>query len=331
MNIPLLPRWNLQPNRPSFFDTDSATLLELASVLHSSMNNVIEEYNNLSDNVNNLIQNFVSDSNADYEVFRTAIRQEFQDFIDIIDIKYQAHDNTINDAFTNIEQMISDKVIDFLGEGSVEIVDNVAREQIAELTPGKIGAAPAGFGLGGSGEWVEDLNSAKKNGFYSWTDTAQNKPFNYGNLLVLNRLNSRVTQIGIDPKMGGFGTIAIRHCTNVSNGEWAGWEYVNPVMSLGTEYRTIEGWKGNAVYTKVIDFGAMPNASSKTVSTGVDESNIIRAEVLAKNGTNCCQLPYFLADGTLIAKHLFSSTGVQITTSKDWSEYTGSVQIWYTK
>ena len=201
----------------------------------------------------------------------------------------------------------------------------------AKFTGGITGAAPDGFGLGKEGTWVDDLNNARKNGFYSWTDTALNKPFNYGNLLVLNRSNSRVTQIGIDPKMGGFGTIAIRHCTNVSNGDWTGWEYVNPVMSLGTEYRTIEGWKGNAVYTKLIDFGALPNNTSKNVDVGVNEEKIVRAEVMAGNGTNKVQLPYFLADGTLIAKHLFNATNVQITTTRDWSGYTAHVQIWYTK
>lgn len=43
-------------------------------------------------------------------------------------------------------------------------------------------------------------------------------------------------------------------------------EWVNPPMAIGVEYRTIERYFGKPVYTKLIDFGALPNATSKTIS-----------------------------------------------------------------
>jgi hypothetical protein len=101
--------------------------------------------------------------------------------------------------------------------------------------------APAGYGLGGAGTWVENLDTATNNGFYSWTDTALNKPFNYGALLVLKRDGTRITQIAIDPYMSGHGAIAIRH--KASTG-WYDWMYLNPPMAVGVEYKTIEKFNG---------------------------------------------------------------------------------------
>ena len=206
--------------------------------------------------------------------------------------------------------------------------------QLAEKAPidhthtaSDVGAAPAGFGLGGDSHYVTNLDDATSNGWYCWTTGAVNAPFEYGSLLVLRR-GTRRTQIAVDPYMVGHGGIVIRH----QNGsQWLSWQWLNPPMTQGEEYLLVERYNGKSVYTKIIDFGALPNNASKNVGTGVDESKIIRAEIMVNNGTNCFQLPYFLADGTLIAKHLFNSTNVQITTSKDYTGYTGSVHIWYTK
>ncbi len=88
--INLLPKWNLHGNRPTFYDTDSVTMLELAAKLHGAMNELITEYNQFVENTNATIQNFIDSTNQDQETFETALRQEFQDFIDIVDLKLKA-------------------------------------------------------------------------------------------------------------------------------------------------------------------------------------------------------------------------------------------------
>ena len=194
--------------------------------------------------------------------------------------------------------------------------------------------APAGYGLGTSGVWVNDLNQATKSGFYCWTSGALNSPFNHGSMLVLYRdggNSKRVTQIAFDPIMSNSGEIAVRHCTDVSSDKWTEWGTINPSMRLDTEYRTTERWIGSTVYTKLINFGNLPNNSFKNVGTGVHASKIIRSEIMATNNTNNIHLPYFLADGTLAVKNLFNTTNVQITTTMDYSGYTAYVRIWYTK
>lgn len=108
--IPLLPRWNLNPNRASFYDTDSATLLELASTLHATMNTLIEDYNNFVDSVNNTITEFTEQTTQNQETFEIAIRQEFQDFINIIDLKIAEVNNVIASQNNKINEMEANQV-----------------------------------------------------------------------------------------------------------------------------------------------------------------------------------------------------------------------------
>lgn len=51
---------------------------------------------------------------------------------------------------------------------------------------------------------------------------------------------------------------------NGSNVEW-----INPPLAAGLEYRTTERYLGKPVYVKAVNFGAGPNASTKTVAHGV--------------------------------------------------------------
>lgn len=45
-------------------------------------------------------------------------------------------------------------------------------------------------------------------------------------------------------------------------------EWVNPPMVVGTEYRTTERYLGKPVYVKLVNFGALPNATTKKVEYG---------------------------------------------------------------
>lgn len=57
------------------------------------------------------------------------------------------------------------------------------------------------------------------------------------------------------------GTVSQRSQKDASSG-WTPWEYVNPPMKLGVEYRTTERYLGYPVYVKLINLGSLPNAGS---------------------------------------------------------------------
>ena len=60
----------------------------------------------------------------------------------------------------------------------------------------------------------------------------------------------------------------VRKMRKYLDGVWKPWEYVNPPMVIGVEYRTTERYLGNPVYVKLVDCGALPNATTKIVEYG---------------------------------------------------------------
>ena len=113
----------------------------------------------------------------------------------------------------------------------------------------------------------------------------------------------------------------------LNNGVWTAWEYDAPPMYLGEEYRTTGRWQGRPVYTKLIDFGALPNCATKSVAHGISAAQIIRAEGQASNGQAfpiCGSAFYNIALRAGL-------THIDISTDYNYSAYTATVQLWYTK
>ena len=196
-----------------------------------------------------------------------------------------------------------------------------------------LGAAPSGYGLGGQCRWAQnDLNFATESGFWAWQSTTANTPFEYGSLLVLNRNNERFTQIGFDPNMVGHREMAVRHRT--SDGTWSMWEYINPPMKLGVEYPTVERYRTKRVYTKAIDLGELPNASSKTVSHNIANMGAcISAVGTTSDGSS---FGYVLPSYNTSAANgqtgfYVTKTAVMVATSANWTGYNAVAILKYTK
>ena len=137
------------------------------------------------------------------------------------------------------------------------------------------GVAPAGYGLGGIGKQVTDMNNAQESGFYSALG-ASNLPPNvesvqYGSVLVLSSQANRVTQVYFQDVTDGTGVIAVRRLNG--NG-WSQWEFINPPMKLGVEYRTTERYHGKPVYTKEISIGAIGSGSGN-VEHGIADISVV--------------------------------------------------------
>lgn len=103
----LLPRWVIPNKYPALLDTESVTVLEQTSRLYGAMQELIEEYNAFVDATNEKITEFMESSDKNYELFTLAIRQEFQDFIDVIELKLQAQDKEIADAINYMKKNLN--------------------------------------------------------------------------------------------------------------------------------------------------------------------------------------------------------------------------------
>lgn len=109
--------------------------------------------------------------------------------------------------------------------------------------------APAGFGLGGQSTLLsqtDDLNNVTKNGWYSWqTSSPANAPTAWGNMIVTSQTGHYEQTVCLfEPR----GCAIHRTC---AGDVWSAWEWVNPPMITGIEYRTTERYQGAAVYKKV--------------------------------------------------------------------------------
>lgn len=138
----LLPHWVLTDKFPAFYDSESKTALEQTARVYGAMQQLITEYNKFVDNVNQHIAVFENAAKKDYEIFTTSIRQEFQDFIDIIDLKIKSQDSIISNAAnymrTNLYESISTLLAEMRASGdfSREILNVFSdyQNQLSALT-----------------------------------------------------------------------------------------------------------------------------------------------------------------------------------------------------
>lgn len=144
---------------------------------------------------------------------------------------------------------------------------------------GNINAAPGGFGLGGDSKLlsaVDDLNNIRVTGWYSWSYDShpQNAPDNnwrkYGCSMHVfaSYPDGYAIQTVYDLSDDITHGCAIQRtiCPTSSGNIYYPWEWVNPPMELGVEYRTTKRYMGKPVYTMAFSFGALPNASDKVVA-----------------------------------------------------------------
>ena len=227
-------------------------------------------------------------------------------------------------------------------------VADTVEQTLGSITPDKIGAAPAGFGLGETVKWIyapETLADYIHSGFYSWSSGVSDAPFSAGSMIVIKRSAGYAFQVAFRDDIKKT-EMAVRKLTAST---WGEWEWINPPMETGVEYRTTEKYNGKPVYMKLVDFGALPNNASKDVlftSSSGANSEIIdirvrisppkdsvsgsKAEFDAYLGVAESSAPSFAAY-TVAWSGPSGTHAVRILTKKDMSNYTATVMAKYTK
>ena len=132
---------------------------------------------------------------------------------------------------------------------------------------GNIGAAPDGYGLGAAAVTLtasDDLDNVSGNGWYYWGSSI---PANTPTLINAESSPAWCSMLVIDSTQivcssNDRNNVAMR---TKNNAGWTPWEYVNPALKLGVEYRTTERYLGKPVYCKLVDFGMLAE-TEKNVS-----------------------------------------------------------------
>ena len=194
--------------------------------------------------------------------------------------------------------------------------------------------APAGYGLGTTSVLLtskDDLNTVRSNGWYYWNNN--DKPVNVPTTPATTYLQA----MRVWTTAGGT---CYQELVDISGSTYQGckmqrtiygtnvfeWEWINPPMMLGYEYRTTERWNGKPVYTKLLDFGA--SADGASVAHELNPSTIVRYSAVAGS----IPLPHF---NTVEPEYQITvSVGATNITMACGGSRTGLqtyVQVWYVK
>lgn len=172
---------------------------------------------------------------------------------------------------------------------------------------GNIGAAPDGFGLGGSATLLtsaDNLDTLMKNGWYYYgTSNAPQGMLptalaSYANLVSVSVAGNTCVQEAFDVSDSNLhGTVLRRTVYGVGTGaKIYPWEWVNPPLSTDVEYRTTERYLGKPVYAKLVDCGAIPEQGThKDLIFSPDASAIV--SVAAYSPIRGNTLPYYDTNG----------------------------------
>lgn len=145
-----------------------------------------------------------------------------------------------------------------------DYVSNYSGDQIDEAV-----SRAFGFGLGDvQGKTINSLEEITGYGFFripSESGIAPDTSSNWGAIYVGSNLKYG-TLIASRNKQGlVFKT--------VEAGVWGEWEWLNPPMQLGVEYRTTERYLGKPVYVCVKEFTGLTNGAN--FSTGITNGSIM--------------------------------------------------------
>ena len=135
------------------------------------------------------------------------------------------------------------------------------------------GVAPAGYGLGESTPTLISNCNIVGNGWYRVNASTANIPdvgLTSGVLRIDEATGSLVYQSLYFYVSGKVHKMERVH----SNGTWYPWEWVNPPMVAGVEYRTTEWYLGKPVYTQVISIGAIGSGSGN-VEHGIPDISVV--------------------------------------------------------
>lgn len=136
----LLPKWRLTKSLPASRDSESSTCIEMTYKLYKAMQNLISEYTTFSSEVSATLSENEEKFNQDLEIYATSLRQEFQDFVDIVDLKISSFaddeeimvlQSSVSDLTKSIENVRKDLQAQI---DNVDSVINSINSSISSLT-----------------------------------------------------------------------------------------------------------------------------------------------------------------------------------------------------
>lgn len=257
----------------------------------------------------------------------------------VTNIDTTAIENQVSDLIRSLQDEISN-VIDgsayLLRDGSANMTGNLPMDghKVTGLgTPTADGDAvplgyanqnfaPAGYGLGTDCTYIDSFENITKSGFYFGNQASPDGDWWNGFAIAING-GTQVT-LNVWSRDGKY------KCKRVKiEGVWGEWEWINPPMSPNVEYRTTERNNGKVVYTKLVQFGALPNNTEKSVTAMPAGASLIDAIGIGYGSSYNVAIPGYYSIQSFGSTR--SSGALWISTTTDMSGYNGWIKIKYHK
>lgn len=185
----------------------------------------------------------------------------------------------------------------------------------------------SGYGMGTPAKLLtsaDDIHTLTVGGRYRWSsDAPQNAPATYMIMDLMFRDKSCTYGVANFytttpyPIYEKYGRIVI------ADGVWREFEWVNPPMSLGVEYRTTERWNGKVVYTCLVNCGNPVDGSTKSVNHNLTMTQCISCEACAISTAGDSFPVIYGGDstGSLIHANVYANNGrIHVYTSGGYNE-----------
>lgn len=197
--------------------------------------------------------------------------------------------------------------------------------------------APAGYGLGVGDRVITDFDQIDFNGFFNVAG-ASNAPvynaagntYDYGWGMAMSRHGEYVAVVYY-PCIYGVSSPIRR--IKVS-GVWQPWEWENPPMKEGVEYRTTARHDGKVVYTKLVNWNTLPNNTEGSImcattgATAMVDHSITTKSADGKTFCNASMMSGVTSSRAIVDN---GNIGLYITTNTDMSKVSAKCTVWYTK
>lgn len=175
-------------------------------------------------------------------------------------------------------------------------------EHLNKIEQGIANSAPGGFGLGGAAKMLteaDNVDNIRASGWYTWSWDPTKQPaglpdeakYHTGLMRVdsanpVTYDNVQTIYIIYSPPTSNPGDqCVIQRMGLTAPNVWNPWEWVNPPMQLGTEYRTTERYLGKPVYVKLVDCGKFPPpGNSVLVAHGISNCYPVSITARMSNG-----------------------------------------------
>lgn len=186
-----------------------------------------------------------------------------------------------------------------------------------------------GTGVGTTAKSIDSLDNATAFGLYNSNVGAPTS--SYHACLVLPYNANYIVQIAYHSSTNP--TVLCTRRKQHTDG-WQPWEYVNPPMAAGVEYRTTERYDGKSVYRKRIvytttDIGAAGSVTSINIPHGIASFGEL-VSATAHMGTYA--LPIMDSNGYMTVVNSVSSSNISLRTNGVWgNERTWTIDLKYTK